>query len=434
MTEHLNQESAAYRQVKASLDAWEMWADLTEEQRLKIILDQFPSESWYHDDPRTEDNLSTIVHFWGDGIRRGAIKQRFKNIGGNPFDLEKAVEAYGQSHRNGEAELADDEDESGFDPFVFTDAASILAKPSLPRRWLIPGLIADGLTLLGGSPKSGKSYLSYALALAVAKYGTWCNHWAVEQGKVIYAALEDDETDSHDILEELMPGLKLPPGRLIFVHGENALPAFNEGALEWIEHTLKMHKPRLMIIDPISYLYVLKKSGSQFEETKDMLFPLRWLGKKYGCAIVCPDHRRKRSREDVSAFETLYGSVAKQAVADGLIMVDRDDTEITMEAKIRRGKDQRNYLSFTFDNGRCFLNYKAGGDDKTASYSDLRMKVHTILREAHVPLTVPEILANLELPDTKQTRNIVYQVLFRSQKSREIDKTNRGMYVWSQHE
>ena len=321
-----------------------------------------------------------------------------------------------------------------YDPFIFTDASAIMAKPLQPRRWLIPGLIADGLTLLGGSPKSGKSYLSYALALAVATFGTWCHHWPVEQGKVIYAALEDDELDTRQRLEELAPGLQIVPGKLVFVHGEEALPAFNNGALEWVEKTLEYHKPRLMIIDPISYLYVLKKSGSQFEETKDMLFPLRWLGKRHGCAIVCPDHRRKRSREDVSAFETLYGSVAKQAVADGLIMVDRDDDEIAIDAKIRSGKDQKLFLTFTFDGGQCFLNFKGGGEDKPASYSELRMKVHTILRDAHVPLSVPELLANLELPDTKQTRNMVYQVLFRSQKSREIEKTLRGMYVWAQHE
>jgi AAA domain len=433
MADNTTDFSAEYQRFKAGLDAYEMWEAMDDKERLTIILDQFPAEEWYAHDPLMGDNLSTLAHFRADLAQWGAIKQRFKAIGGNPWDLEKAVEACLRDHQNGtQPEL--DASATNYDPFVFTDAAAILAKPVVPRRWLIPGLIADGLTLLGGSPKSGKSYLAYALALAVAKYGRWCNHWQVAQGKVIYCALEDDETDTRLRLEELAPGMQLSAGTLAFVHGEDALPAFNAGALEWVEETLQMHKPRLMIIDPISYLYVLKKSGSQFEETKDMLFPLRWLGKKYGCAIVCPDHRRKRSKEDVSAFETLYGSVAKQAVADGLIMVDRDDTEITMEAKIRAGKDQRIFLDFTFDNGQCFLAYKGGGEEKPASYSEFRMKVHTILRDAHVPLSMPEILANLELPDTKQTRNTVYQVLFRSQKAREIEKTTRGLYVWAEHE
>jgi AAA domain len=372
-----------------------------------------------------KQTLHDLYVFLRDPSTWGLIASNLESQGHRTALLERQIR---EAHecRNGDA--------STFDPFMFTDAATIIGKPLVPRRWLIPGLIADGLTLLGGSPKSGKSYLAYALALAVAKYGTWCNQWEVAQGKVIYAALEDSEDDTHIRLEELAAGLKLAPGRLIFVHGEHALPAFNSGALEWVEYALDLHKPRLLIIDPISYLYVLKKSGSQFEETKDMLFPLRWLGRKYGCAIVCPDHRRKRSREDVSAFETLYGSVAKQAVADGLIMVDRDDDEITMEAKIRAGRDQRLFLNFKFAQGQCFIDYKGGGEDKPASYSEFRMKVMTILREGRVPLSVPEILANLELPDSKQTRNMVFQVLFRAQKSREIEKTTRGLYVWAEHE
>ena len=388
---------------------------------LEVLEKGATPDTWHH-----PDNLYEMSVLIEDEIYRSRIVTAGRKVGIYREDLFEEIAAAKQ-RRNGE--LIDFEDLD-----IFTDAATILEKPAIPRRWLIPGLIADGLTLLGGSPKSGKSYLAYALALAVAKFGRWCNHWDVEQGKVIYAALEDDETDTRQRLDELAPQLRLPRGKLVFIHGEDALPAFNNGALEWVEKTLIRQQPRLLIIDPISYLYVLKKSGQQFEETKDMLFPLRWLGKKHGCAIVCPDHRRKRSREDVSAFETLYGSVAKQAVADGLIMVDRDDDEITIEAKIRNGKDQRLFLSFTFDGGQCFLEYKGGGEDKPASYSEFRMKVHTIMREAHVPLSVPEILANLELPDTKQTRNTLYQVLFRSQKSREIEKTTRGLYVWAEHE
>ena len=394
---------------------------------LKTLCFEHPPISMWYDEGTLQD-LTLIRHLpaqWGE------LKAYAKRQGMNPFDLEKAVDAVIEDpdlHLPGAIEA------NSLDPFMFTDAAVILAKPLLPRRWLIPGMIPDGLTLLGGSPKSGKSYLAYALAIAVAHQGYWCNHWQVEHGKVIYAALEDEESDTHLRLEELMPGMTIPRGKLMFVHGENALPAFNNGALSWVEQTLELHHPRLLIIDPISYLYILKKSGSQFEETKDMLFPLRWLGKRYGCAIVCPDHRRKRSRDDVSAFDTLYGSVAKQAVADSLIMVDRDDSEITMDVKIRAGKDQKVFLNFFFANGQCSMEFKGGGEDKLATYSDLRMRIHTIMREAHVPLSVPEILANLELPDTKQTRNSLYVVLFRSQKAREIEKTTRGLYVWAEHE
>ena len=160
----------------------------------------------------------------------------------------------------------------------------------------------------------------------------------------------------------------------MFVHGQETIPDFGGGLRDWLEGTLELHKPRLLIVDPISYLYVLKKTGSQFEETKDMLFPLQWLGKMYQCAIVCLDHRRKRSREDVSMVDTLYGSVAKQAVPSGIIMVNRDQNDIELDMTIRNGQQQKEYVSFTFESGRCFLEYK-GGEAQPMNQSDLRMRL-----------------------------------------------------------
>lgn len=371
--------------------------------------------------------LSMVRHhpqYWG------LSKATYRKWGGNAFDLEKAVDHYRTTH-----DLDDLEDlaVSLVDPFVFTDATSIMAHDPRPRRWLLPGIIADGLTLLGGSPKGGKTYLAYALALAVSHYGRWCNHWEVEQGKVIYITLEDDENDTHLRLLELDPRLKLQSNRLIFVHGQETIPSFGSGLREWLEGTLELHKPRLMIIDPISYLYVLKKTGSQFEETKDMLFPLQWLGKTYQCAIVCLDHRRKRSREDVSMVDTLYGSVAKQAVPSGIIMVNRDQSDIELDMTIRNGQQQKEYVSFTFENGCCFLAYK-GGEQQPMNQSELRMRVLDILQASPIPMAVSDVLLALDLPDTRQERNIVFQILYRAMKAREIEKTSRGRYVVSTKE
>jgi hypothetical protein len=362
--------------------------------------------------------------FWG------LSKATYKKWGGNPYDLEKAVDHYGAMH--GGTDAVQDA-VPVVDPFVFTDVTSILAHDPQPRRWLLPGIIADGLTLLGGSPKGGKTYLAYALALAVSHYGLWCQHWKVEQGKVIYVTLEDDANDTHLRLLELDPTVQLNRNRLLFVHGQDTIPSFGSGLREWLEGTLELHQPRLMIIDPISYLYVLKKTGSQFEETKDMLFPLQWLGKTYQCAIVCLDHRRKRSREDVSMVDTLYGSVAKQAVPSGIIMVNRDQDDIELDMTIRNGQHQKEYVSFTFDNGRCFLAYK-GGEVQPMNQSELRMRLIDVLQASPIPLSIPDLLLALKLPDSRQERQNVFQILYRCMKAREVEKTSRGRYVSSNDE
>lgn len=319
-----------------------------------------------------------------------------------------------------------------YDPFAFTNSRTLLARPVQPVRWLVPGLIADGLTILGGTPKSGKSYLAYALALAVGRYGHWMQHWEVAQGSVLFLSLEDDPDDTRLRLAELDPDLPASFDQIQFLHGLDAVPSFEEGLIGWVTEALAQYRPRLVVIDPISYLYALSKRGKSdlFQETRQMLFPLRWLGKAHHCAIVALDHRRKRSRDDTNVFDTLHGSIAKQAVADALLMVERDDEQITMGALVRRGKDATHTMRMTFAEGRCWLSY-VGEASQSASYGDFRQQVYTCLMQYRTPMTVKEIMADLELPENRQIYGQIHRVCLRGVKARELEKTGRGAFVWA---
>jgi RecA-family ATPase len=47
----------------------------------------------------------------------------------------------------------------------------LLARQLPPIQWAIPEILPEGLTLLAGKPKLGKSWLALAMALAVASGG-----------------------------------------------------------------------------------------------------------------------------------------------------------------------------------------------------------------------------------------------------------------------
>lgn len=319
-----------------------------------------------------------------------------------------------------------------WDPFATTDGATLLQQDPKPVRWLVPGLIADGLTILGGTPKSGKSYLAYALALAVGVHGRWMQHWEVERGKVVFISLEDDPDDTRLRLAELDPDLTLAREQIYFQHGLDQVPSFEDGLVSWLTEAVQHYQPRLVVIDPISYLYSMSKrgQGDLFQETRQMLFPLRWLGKAHHCAIVALDHRRKRSRDDTNLFDTLHGSIAKQAIADALLMVERDNEQITMGALVRRGKDATHTLTMKFADGRCWLTY-LGEASTTAHYGDFRQQVYTCLMQYRTPMTIKEIMADLELPDNRQIYAHIHKVCLRGVKAKELEKTGRGAFVWA---
>ena len=52
------------------------------------------------------------------------------------------------------------------------DGAALMSQPLQPIRFVVDTLIAQGLHILAGSPKVGKSWLALWLAVAVAKVRT----------------------------------------------------------------------------------------------------------------------------------------------------------------------------------------------------------------------------------------------------------------------
>jgi hypothetical protein len=165
-----------------------------------------------------------------------------------------------------------------------------------------------------------------------------------------------------------------------------------------------------------------------------MLLPLRWLGKEHHLTILGVDHRRKESSDDVDIFESTYGSNAKLAVADSIIMIVRDAQEITLHTKVRKAEEQTISLTLTFDKrGAATWGWKGavGGLVSHGQYGDLRQRVIEALSGFQQPMSIPDLLAALQMPDSKALRNQLYQILFRAQKSGEVQKTTRGQYVWA---
>jgi hypothetical protein len=69
-------------------------------ERLNIILTRTLPQEWFLYDPYTTDNLSTLAAFRSDAMKWGHIKAVFKSIGGIPWDLEKAVDAWVAKQHN----------------------------------------------------------------------------------------------------------------------------------------------------------------------------------------------------------------------------------------------------------------------------------------------------------------------------------------------
>ena len=118
-----------------------------------------------------------------------------------------------------------------------------------PIRYVVPGYLAEGCTILAGAPKLGKSWLVLEWAISKATGGRCMGSIETPEAEdVLYLALEDNLRRLQSRMDRLMPHVGTRgPARLTFA---TSWPRANEGGLDRIREWAKAaEKPRLVIID-----------------------------------------------------------------------------------------------------------------------------------------------------------------------------------------
>lgn len=112
-----------------------------------------------------------------------------------------------------------------------------------PMEFVVESFITQGLHILSGSPKIGKSWLALMLCLKVAKGENLWNY-ETKQGDVLYLCLEDSiariQSRLFDITEDAPPS----------IHFATMAESIGYGIEEQIENFCSNHpNTRLIVID-----------------------------------------------------------------------------------------------------------------------------------------------------------------------------------------
>ncbi len=209
----------------------------------------------------------------------------------------------------------------GAQPRVFS-LQELLSWELPPPRWAIPEILPEGLTLLAGKPKLGKSWLALSAALSIASGGVALGTQPVTQGDVLYLALEDNARRLQARTRQLLSSMRSVPGG---IHFALDWPRLGEGGLAALEDYLKEHPGvRLVVID--TWARVAPPSGecrrSQYEGDYEALIPLKRLADTYHVSILAVHHLRKTSSSDV--LDEITGSIGMTGAVDGTLILKRE--------------------------------------------------------------------------------------------------------------
>lgn len=202
-----------------------------------------------------------------------------------------------------------------------TWTATELMAVSFPEpTWAVPGIIAEGVTLLAGAPKVGKSWLSLGLGLSIAAGLPALGTLTVEPGPVLYLALEDTPRRLQNRMRTVLAGQPAPIGLTLDTYCP-PLPAGGDLYIAgWLDEN---PDARLVVIDVFTKVRGTPPPGmnSAYEADYAAISRVKRLADTYAVPILLVHHVRKAAAEDFLA--TVSGTNGLAGAADAVLVLER---------------------------------------------------------------------------------------------------------------
>lgn len=289
-----------------------------------------------------------------------------------------------------------------------------------PLKYIIPGLLVEGLTLFAGTPKIGKSWLWLEAALAIGFGGYCLGDRKCPEGDVLYLAYEDNPRRLNNRIKKLWEFEKGQPPECVTFHTQ--WPRTNEGGIERIREWLDAHPGALaVIVDVLANIKQRSKGRDQtsYDFDYESLRALQALALERHIAVVAIHHTRK-STGGSDPFEEVSGTLGLNGAADTIAVLRRFNGNTTLHI---RGRDiEEAELAVRFD--KVTSKWSIQGDAADVHHTHERGQVLNVLKKATEPMK-PGDLA-LACGTTTQQMNVR---LTRMVKANEVVRTERGKYV-----
>jgi putative DNA primase/helicase len=239
-----------------------------------------------------------------------------------PSDVVQAIEAF---QKRAPKPIRPSTTQQRVAPKVVLARASDIKPEAI--TWLWPAWLPAGkLTLLAGSPGTGKTTLAIALAAAVTTKGHWPDgSTCIKAGNVLMWSGEDDPADT------LVPRLIAAGADLSKVHFVKSV-ADEHGELQPFdpsndvpllgERLSDLGGAALLIVDPI--VSAVSGDAHRVNDVRRNLQTLVDMAAAYGCAVLGISHFAKGTKGS-SPAERVIGSQAFVALARMVLVAGKDE-------------------------------------------------------------------------------------------------------------
>ena len=265
-------------------------------------------------------------------------------------------------------------------------AAALMDKELPPVKWAVSGVLPEGVAILAGKPKMGKSWLALGLCVSVAAGGYALGKIPAQCGGALYLGLEDQERRLQRRLKKILAGDAAPGGLEVAW----SWPRLDQGGAEALRTYLEDRPDlRLVVIDTLKKIRP-RESGSRgvYDLDYEALEPLLPLAAEYGVAILVVHHLRKLEAGD--PFDMISGSTGLTGGVDGALVLKRDrgkqDATLAIDG---RDVEEPTELALRWD--ADIASWSLMGDAEEFRMSEERRGIVDLLRRVGEPLGPKDI-------------------------------------------
>jgi RecA-family ATPase len=251
---------------------------------------------------------------------------------------------------------------------------------------VLPGYLTEGLSVLAGRPKIGKSWLALGLADAIARGGAALGNIDVKAGSVLYLGLEDTQRRLQQRLRAVRQGLPASPKLDL----ATTWPRLDQGGHDQLKLWLSRHPDaRLVIIDTFQKIRGKppRRDAGVYETDSEAVAGIKALADEYGVAILAVLHLRKSAADD--PLDEISGSTGLTGAVDSILILKRDraNADAVLFATGRDIEEIESALQFDPAKGAWTL---LGGADEFRQSKE-RNAIIRLLLVADAPMSPKEI-------------------------------------------
>jgi len=227
---------------------------------------------------------------------------------------------------------------------------------------IVAGLIPQGLHILGGAPKVGKSWLTLWLCIQVAR-GKSVWELSTEQGIVLYLSLEDSfcriQNRLWDLTDEVIPN----------IHFSVMADTITGGLVKQIEDFLFEHPDTNFIaIDTLQRVRNVSGDLNAYANDYRDVNVLKTVSDRHRIAILLVHHLRKQGDDD--PLNMISGTTGLTGAVDSIYVLKKEKRTGRTAKFIATGRDiEQHEYTLEFDRDTHLWNFISDDSDEPFSLS-----------------------------------------------------------------